>query len=79
MKNRNRYIVAIIISIGIFIFVLGSIIFINHWKLDNKYLAKEGVMDLRTWDSYDSDIIGLVGEWGFFLMNLINIKKTENM
>ncbi len=77
MKDRKRYIVAIIISIGIFIFVLNSIFFMNYYRKDNKYSAIEGIMDLSTWDSKNSDIIGLVGEWEFYPNKLGKYEKDK--
>lgn len=77
MKDRKRYIVAIIISIGIFIFVLNSIFFMNYHRKDNKYSAIEGIMDLSTWDSKDNDIIGLVGEWEFYPNKLGKYEQNE--
>lgn len=75
-KVKKGYAISIIISISIITLVLVNIIKINYMKEESKYMAKEGILDLRNWKMDKEKILKLDGQWEFYPGKLI--KPEEN-
>jgi len=77
-KDKFKYGVSITISMLIILLTIGIILVINFGKEESRYIAEEGILDLRSWNKDKDKIIELDGEWEFYSGKLLESKEEFN-
>lgn len=77
-KDKFKYVVSITISMLFILLTIGIILVINFGKEESRYIAKEGILDLRDWKHENGEVIKLDGEWEFYSGKLIKSKEEFN-